>query len=94
MSWQTYDIEFTAARFDTHGNKTTNARITVFHNGIAVHHDVELTDKTGAGQSEGPSHRPIRFQQHGSAVVYRNIWLVPRNASAIADEEFACDECW
>jgi hypothetical protein len=81
MSWQTYDIHFTSARFDAQGNKTANARITVFHNGIAVHHDVELTGKTGAGQKEEPKPRPIRLQDHGNAVVYRNIWIAPRQES-------------
>lgn len=87
LSWQTYDIYFTAAQFDAQGNKTANARITVFHNGIAVHDNVELTDKTGAGQKEEPTERPIRFQDHGNAVVYRNIWLVAGQGKAAADQE-------
>jgi hypothetical protein len=93
MSWQTYDIHFRAARFDSQGNKIAGARITLFHNGIAVHDNVELTGKTGAGQKEEPTMRPIRFQDHGNAVVYRNIWLVPAQTNVTGDE-LPCEECW
>lgn len=91
LSWQTYDIYFRAARFDTQGKKIANARITLFHNGIAVHDDVELTGKTGAGQKEEPTMRPIRFQDHGNPVVYRNIWLVPGQGRATPVAEACCE---
>ncbi len=76
LAWQTYDIWFQAARFDKEGKKIRNARITVKQNGIKVQDDVELKNKTGAGSPEGPDPRPIRLQDHGNPVVYRNIWLV------------------
>ena len=76
LSWQTYDIWFQAARFDKDGKKTRNARITVKHNGIKIHDDVEMKSKTGAGKKEEPTRRPIRLQDHGNPVVFRNIWLV------------------
>jgi len=75
LAWQTYDIWFQAARFDEAGNKVKNARITVKHNGIKIHDDVELTSKTGAGKKEEPFPRPIRLQDHGNPVVFRNIWM-------------------
>ena len=78
LIWQTYDIDFTAARFDPSGRKLANARITVRHNGVVVHDNVELTAKTGGGAAEGPDPRPIRFQDHGNPVHFRNIWLVRR----------------
>jgi hypothetical protein len=80
LTWQTYDIYFTAARFDGSGKKIQNARITVLHNGVAVHDDVELPTKTGAGEAEGPSPGPIRFQWHGDPVHFRNLWILERNA--------------
>lgn len=76
--WQTYEIDFRAARFDQSGKKCENAKITVWHNGIKIHKNLELTDKTGAGAAEGPEPRPIKFQDHGDPVVYRNLWIVER----------------
>jgi hypothetical protein len=77
LQWQTYDIDFHAARFDTDGKKTANARVTVLHNGVKVHDDVEIKKQTGYGQPEKDTPGPIYLQNHGSPVVYRNIWLVP-----------------
>jgi hypothetical protein len=79
LAWQTYDIDFTAPRFDAAGKKTHNARITVRHNGVVVHNDVEITAKTGGGAPEGREARPIKLQDHGNPVHYRNIWIVERN---------------
>lgn len=78
LRWQTYDITFTAPKFDADGQKTANARLTLIHNGVAVHDDVEITNKTGAGQKEGPKPLPIKLQDHRNPVVFRNIWLVDR----------------
>jgi hypothetical protein len=76
--WQTYQILFRAARFDDQGNKTENARVTVFHNGEKIHDDVEIPGSTGSGDTETADNTgPIRLQDHGHKVQYRNIWLVP-----------------
>lgn len=75
--WQSYDIMFRAARFDERGDKVRNARITALQNGIVIHHDVELTNKTGAGQAEGPAAGAVLLQEHGSRVRFRNVWVVP-----------------
>jgi hypothetical protein len=89
LTWQTYDIDFTAARFDGSGNKEQNARITVRHNGVVIHDQVEITAKTGAGAAEGPDSRPIKLQDHGNPVHYRNIWIVPKGGSASSSARVA-----
>lgn len=78
LTWQTYDIHFTAPRFDG-DKKTKNARITVIHNGIKIHDDVELPKGTGAGGNRKEIARgPIVLQGHGNPVRYRNIWIVEK----------------
>jgi hypothetical protein len=76
LAWQTYDIWFTAARWDAEGNKIANARITLRHNGVPVHSCYKIATKTGAGRPEGPDELPILLQNHGNPVQFRNIWMV------------------
>jgi len=78
--WQSYDIIFHAARFEGRGENTRkvkNARMTVWQNGVLIHDDVEVPNKTGAGRPEGPEPGPILLQDHGSEVMFRNIWIEP-----------------
>lgn len=76
LVWQTYDIWFTAARFDKAGNKIADARITVLHNGVPIHNHRRIPSKTGAGKLESPAPMPILLQNHGNPVHFRNIWIV------------------
>jgi hypothetical protein len=86
LAWQTYDIWFTPPQFAEDGRtKTANARITVLHNGVAIHRHREITAKTGGGKAEGPDPLPINLQDHGNPVAFRNIWLVPGQG----DESYA-----
>lgn len=79
LTWQTYDIEYTAARFDAAGKKVTNAKMTVKHNGVLVQRDVEIKGgTTAAPNKEGPEDGPIHLQDHGNPVRYRNIWVVEK----------------
>ncbi len=75
LSWQTYDIEFRAAKF-ADGKKTAPARATVLHNGVEIHKDLELKGSTGGGQKEEDTPGPIQLQNHGNPVHFRNIWVV------------------
>jgi len=80
LNWQTYDVDFTAARWEE-GKKIANARITVRLNGVVVHQDVELPKTTTAAVlSESPEPGPIYLQNHGNPVRYRNLWVLPRDA--------------
>lgn len=81
LTWQTYDVEFTAAKFDASGQRTAWPRITVRLNGVVIHDNVELAkDFTTSAPLSTPLHSPegpIHLQQHDNPVVFRNIWLVP-----------------
>ena len=77
LTWQTYDIDFRAPRFDGDGNKTENARITVRHNGVVVHDDLELESGTGAGGRRGEVAKAfLLLQDHSDPVRFRNVWLL------------------
>lgn len=80
LEWQTYDVEFQAARFDPSGQKTKNAVVTVKHNGVVIHDKLELSTATpgGAFKTEVPEPGPIQLQGHGNPVYYRNIWIVEK----------------
>jgi hypothetical protein len=79
LSWQTYDVDFTAAEFDPSGKKVRNARMTVRHNGVLVHDDIEVPRATPSCiEEESPGPGPIHLQNHGNPVRFRNIWLVKK----------------
>ena len=78
LTWQTYDIDFTAARYDG-DRKVQNARVTIRHNGIVIHKDLELPHGTPGKNPEGPGPDVIYLQGHGNPVVYRNIWVVEQD---------------
>lgn len=75
--WQAYDIIFEAPRFD--GDKLEKpAFVTVFHNGVLLHHRKEMMGPMRPRQrSEYTPHEPelgLMLQGHGNPVRYRNIW--------------------
>jgi hypothetical protein len=77
--WQTYDIIYLAPRFEADGKLKSPARLTVFHNGVLVQNNVEVTGPTGwvdrAPYAAHPVKQPIAFQDHGNPVRYRNVWV-------------------
>lgn len=62
LQWQTYDVEYRVQE----GSK--KAHLTAFHNGIKIHHQVELNHRPGT----------FHFQDHGNPVRYRNIWVLDK----------------
>ena len=82
LTWQTYDVHFTAPRWAADGTKIRDAHITSWVNGVKVQDNVALPNKTGAGKQEEPTLLPIRIQNHGDPVRFRNIWIVDRGLAS------------
>jgi hypothetical protein len=76
--WQTYDITFHAPRTDEQGKVTKDGRITVRLNGVAIIDDGKFDRVTpGAFNDKIGTPGPLRLQDHGCKVRFRNIWLKP-----------------
>ena len=77
--WQTYDIIFTAPRFDEDGKVTKPAFVTVFHNGVMVQNHTEIQGNTFYDrQPKYTKHgdkEPLVLMYHGDPVRFRNIWI-------------------
>lgn len=77
--WQTYDIIYTAPRFEFDGKLISPVHETVFHNGVLVQNNVQLTGPTSwlerAPYQPHPEKQPISLQDHGNPVRFRNIWV-------------------
>lgn len=78
--WQTYDVIWTAPRFAADGKLESPAYVTALHNGVLVQNHVALRGETlyvgePAYRKHGPA--PIKLQEHGEAVSFRNIWVRP-----------------
>jgi lysophospholipase L1-like esterase len=79
--WQTYDILFTRPRFTADGLVVEPGRVSVLHNGVAIHADTVIKGSTQ--WHEPPRYTPhadalpLRIQDHGNPVQFRNIWVRP-----------------
>ena len=77
--WQTYDIVFRRPHFDESGKVVKPATVTVFHNGVLVQDHRELKGATAHKQpgtyTKHADKLPIRLQDHGNPVRFRNIWI-------------------
>jgi hypothetical protein len=78
LQWQTYDVTFTAPKFNDKGEKVKSARLTVLHNGVMIHDNLELDSPTPGGVSEKDAATgPLMLQDHNNPVRFRNIWVKP-----------------
>ncbi len=82
--WQTYDIIFHRPIFGDDGKVIRQATFTVLHNGVLIQDHVFLTGGTNwtghHSVSEYFPHDdalPIKLQDHGNPVRFRNIWIRP-----------------
>lgn len=79
--WQTYDIIYTAPRFNDDGiTYFTPPTITVIHNGVVVQNNVKMrgpTEYIGIPEYSIKKHGlgSIVLQDHGNPVSFRNIWI-------------------
>ncbi|RYX82180.1 DUF1080 domain-containing protein [bacterium] len=85
--WQSYDVLWTAPRFKD-GKLESPAYITAIHNGVVVQNHTELLGTTqhrqlGRYEAHEPT-APLRLQDHGDRVRYRNIWVRPLPAATEA----------
>jgi len=76
LQWQTYDVEFTNAVIKN-GKKIKNARMTLKHNGVVIHKDLDINGKTGGSRRDPEgTPGPIKLQGHGNPLQFRNVWIV------------------
>jgi len=76
--WQTYDIIFHGPRFSESGELLQTAQVTVLHNDVLVQDNVTLTGPTAYMQRppyQKHGKMPLKLQDHGQPVRYRNIWV-------------------
>jgi hypothetical protein len=80
--WQTYDIIWTAPRFNDDGSVKSPGKVTAIHNGVLIQNNVEVQGKTkwigkpSYDVKHGAS--PIKLQDHGDPsepISFRNIWI-------------------
>lgn len=80
-AWQTYDVLFTRPRFHDDGSLAAPGRVSVLHNGITIHLDTVIKGNTfyhaPPSYTKHADALPIRLQDHGNPVQFRNIWVRP-----------------
>ena len=77
--WQSYDIVFRAPKFGSLGKMKEKGSCTVFHNGVLIHYNVEISGPTAYIGAHTPimhpEKLPLRLQDHGDKVRFRNVWV-------------------
>ena len=78
LSWQTYDVEFQAAKFDANGGKIAPAVATIQLNGVVIHDKLSLPRFTPGGGQSDEKPGALYLQNHGNPVRFRNIWVLEK----------------
>ncbi|OYP29986.1 DUF1080 domain-containing protein [Rhodopirellula sp. MGV] len=77
--WNTYDVIWTAPRFEDDGSLKSPAYITAIHNGVVLLNHFELKGDTPYNRppeyNKHPVKGSIRLQDHNNPVRFRNIWV-------------------
>ncbi len=76
--WQMYDVVYIAPKFKEDGTLKSPGYITVFHNGVLIHHHTEIqgtTEYIGKPKVVPHGKGSIRLQEHGNPTSFRNIWV-------------------
>lgn len=76
--WQTYDVIYTAPKFNDDGSVKSPARVTVLQNGVLIQNNSEIRGKSlYIGKPYYEKHGPlgIQLQDHSNLVSYKNIWI-------------------
>ncbi len=79
--WETYDIIFTAPKFDG-GKLAQPARVTVLYNGVLVQNNQRIYGGTAHATLPRPyrpgiTRAPLELGAHNNPVRFRNIWVRP-----------------
>ena len=79
LEWNTYDVIYSAPRFNADGSLDAPARITVLHNGVLVQNNVTINGNTYYiglhNYPEAHGEDVISLQDHGNKTQFRNIWI-------------------
>jgi hypothetical protein len=85
LTWQTFDVDFTAARFDRESKIVRKPIVTIRQNGVLIHDHVELPEmppfyRGGGTDPLSSQGGPLQFQSHADDrhYVYRNIWILEK----------------
>jgi len=78
--WHSYDVLYTAPRFNKDGIRIKKGSVTVIHNGVLIQYNTEIegtTEYIGMPRNIPHGAGPIILQDHGDLVNFRNIWIRP-----------------
>jgi hypothetical protein len=77
--WNSYDITFTAPKFDADGKLLSAAKFTALLNGVLVQNGTESQGpcqyRSLTSYKAHAAKLPLKLQDHGDPVNFRNIWI-------------------